>query len=92
MTRKQGTSRAVRRAPVRAKRKTRPARTALAKPIASDPFDNFIAAAARSLDLNVARRWMPGVRGHLQAILRHGALVAGFPLPDESEPAPVFRA
>ena len=30
--------------------------------------------------------------GQLQVILRHGALVAEFPLPDELEPAPVFKA
>ena len=35
---------------------------------------------------------MPAVRGHLQVTLRHGALVAAFALPDDAEPAPVFRA
>ena len=33
-----------------------------------------------------------GERRQLQVILRHGALVAEFPLPDDAEPAPVFKA
>ena len=35
---------------------------------------------------------MPAVRGHLQVTLRLGALVAAFALPDDAEPAPVFKA
>ena len=36
--------------------------------------------------------WLPAVRSHLEVTLRHGALVVGFPLPDETDPAPVFEA
>jgi hypothetical protein len=57
-----------------------------------DPFDDFIAAGARALDLKIDQAWMPAVRGHLQVTLRHGALVAAFALPDDAEPAPVFKA
>jgi hypothetical protein len=64
-------------------------RKAPAKP---DPLDPFIAAGARILDLKVKPAWMPAVRAHLRVTLQHGALVAGFALPDDSEPAPVFEA
>ena len=57
-----------------------------------DPLDDFIAAGGRALDLRVDKAWMPTVRGHLQVTLRLGALVAAFALPDDAEPAPVFKA
>ena len=57
-----------------------------------DPLDDFIAAGARALDLKIDKAWMPAVRGHLQVTLRLGALVAAFALPDDAEPAPVFKA
>ena len=63
----------------------------LAKP-PRDPLDDLIAAGARALDLKIDKAWMPTVRGHLQVTLRHGALVAAFALPDDAEPAPVFKA
>ena len=67
----------------------------LAKPAASprhEPLDDFIAAGARALELKIDKSWMPAVRAHLQLTLRHGALVTAFALPDDAEPAPVFRA
>ncbi len=78
----------VARKPVRSSRKP-------AKPVTSprhEPLDDFIAAGARALDLKIDKSWMPAVRGHMQVTLRHGALVAAFALPDDAEPAPVFRA
>jgi hypothetical protein len=57
-----------------------------------DPLDDFIAAGARALDFEIDKAWMPAVRGHLQVTLRLGALVAAFALPDDAEPAPVFKA
>ena len=35
---------------------------------------------------------MPAVRGNLAVTLRLAALVAAFALPDDAEPAPVFKA
>jgi hypothetical protein len=66
----------------------------IAKPVQPkrDSLDDFIAAGARSLDLKIDKAWMPAVRGHLQVTLRLGALVAAFALPDDAEPAPVFKA
>jgi hypothetical protein len=57
-----------------------------------DPLDDLIAAGGRALDLKIDKAWMPAVRGHLQMTLRLGALVAAFALPDDAEPAPVFKA
>jgi 1-carboxybiuret hydrolase subunit AtzG-like protein len=57
-----------------------------------DPLDDLIAAGGRALDLKIDKAWMPGVRGHLQVTLRLGALVSAFALPDDAEPAPVFKA
>lgn len=52
----------------------------------------FIEAGADLLNLNIDPRWMPAIEGNLLVTLRHGALVAELELPDEAEPAPVFKA
>ncbi|MEI8276176.1 MAG: DUF4089 domain-containing protein [Hyphomicrobiales bacterium] len=58
----------------------------------SPPLDDFIAAAAAALDLPLDPAWKGAVMANLEVTLRHAATVAEFPLPDEAEPAPVFRA
>jgi hypothetical protein len=77
-----------------ARRKT--ARASKAKPAragrAPDPLDELIAAAARTLDLTLEKPWLPAVRANLRVILAQAALVDEFVLPDEAEPAPVFKA
>ena len=55
-------------------------------------LDDFIAASARVLGLKIDKAWLPTVHSHLEVTLRHGALVASFALPDETDPAPVFEA
>jgi hypothetical protein len=57
-----------------------------------EPLDDFIAAGSIALGLKIDRAWLPVVRRDLQVTLRHGALVSGFALPDDAEPAPVFKA
>jgi hypothetical protein len=57
-----------------------------------DPLDDFIIASARALDLTIDKAWMPAVRGNLAVTLRLAALVSAFALPDDAEPAPVFKA
>jgi hypothetical protein len=57
-----------------------------------DPLDDFIVASARVLDLTIDQVWMPAVRGNLAVTLRLAALVSAFTLPDDAEPAPVFKA
>ena len=57
-----------------------------------DSLDDFIAAAAAALDLPLEPAWAPAVKANLAVTLQHAASVAAFPLPDEAEPAPVFKA
>jgi hypothetical protein len=78
----------------KASRKNRSTPRKVAKPAKPkhDPLDDLVAAGARALDLKIDKAWVPAVRGHLQVTLRHGALVAAFALPDDAEPAPVFKA
>jgi len=58
----------------------------------NDPLDDFIDAAARALDLPLEPAWRPAVKANLLVTLRQAALVSEFILPDDAEPAPVFRA
>ena len=55
-------------------------------------LDAYIASAARLLRLPLEDAWRPAVRTNLEVTLRLAALVDAFPLPDDTEPAPVFRA
>ena len=61
-------------------------------PTASDPLDEFVAAAARALVIPLEPDWRPAVKANLHVILRHAAVVAEFKLPDDAEPAPIFKA
>lgn len=54
-------------------------------------LDEFTAASARVLALPVDPAWYPAIRFNLEVTFRLAALVADHPLPDDSEPAPVFR-
>jgi len=60
--------------------------------LADDSLDEYIAAAATALALPIDPAWHGAVRMHLQVTLRLAKLVEDFDLPDEAEPAPVFRA
>jgi hypothetical protein len=57
----------------------------------TDPLDDFIVAAAEALALPIEPAWKPAVRAHLEVTLRFARLVEEFDLPDDAEPAPVFR-
>jgi hypothetical protein len=57
-----------------------------------DTLDDFITATADALALPIEPAWRPAVRTHLEVTLRLGKLVDEFDLPDDAEPAPVFRA
>jgi hypothetical protein len=57
-----------------------------------EEWNEFIAASARALALAVDRAWYPAVRANLVVTWRLAGLVAEFELPDDAEPAPVFRA
>lgn len=59
----------------------------------ADPkLDDFITAAARVLDLPLEQEWQDAIKANLEVTLRHAAMVAEFALPDEAEPAPIYRA
>ena len=57
-----------------------------------EPLDDFIMAAAQALALPIDPAWQPAVRQHLEVTLTFARLVEEFDLPDDAEPAPVFRA
>ena len=57
-----------------------------------DATDDFVAIAARVLAITIEPEWLPGVKGHLRVTLGHAATVAEFDLPEDAEPAPVFKA
>jgi hypothetical protein len=57
-----------------------------------DALDTMIAASAQALGLTLDPAWHASIKFNLQLVLRHAALVDGFPLPDDAEPAPVFHA
>jgi hypothetical protein len=58
----------------------------------ADPLDDFIAAAAAALQLPLEPDWQAAVKANLAVTLQHAANVAAFALPDEAEPAPIFKA
>lgn len=58
----------------------------------TDPLDDFITAAAAALDLPLQAEWRDAVKANLAVTLKLGSLIADFPLSDEAEPAPVFKA
>jgi hypothetical protein len=58
----------------------------------SDFLDALIAANAQALGLAIDPAWHDSVKFNLGLILRLAALFDSFPLPDDTEPGPVFRA
>jgi hypothetical protein len=57
-----------------------------------DLTDDFIEAAAKSLDLSLDPAWKPSIRNNLEVTFKLGRLVEDFPLSDDAEPAPVYKA
>ena len=57
-----------------------------------DPLDSWIVAGVQGLGLKVEKSWMAAVRTNLRVTLDQGVMVAQYPLADDAEPAPVFRA
>ena len=67
-----------------------PARALRAKK--PDGITALVTAGMQILALPIDPGWQAGIRLNLQILFIHSALVDEFPLPDETEPAPVFRA
>ena len=57
-----------------------------------DHLDASIDAAAQALGIPVQPEWKPAVRGNLEVTFRLAAVLGEKALPDDAEPAPVFRA
>jgi hypothetical protein len=68
------------------------AKKSAARPRRTDGLDTFIAAAAKALDLPTRKAWLPAIKANLKVTLQLAAVVTAFELPDDAEPAPVFRA
>ena len=58
----------------------------------TDPLQTAIEAGAKMLELTIEPAWLPSVRANLEVSLRLAKLVDEFPLPDDHEPASIFRA
>ncbi len=54
--------------------------------------DKWVTEAAAQLGITLDPAWTPSVRSHLELMLRLAGTMLDRPLPDEAEPAPVFRA
>ena len=57
-----------------------------------DPFEALATAGEAALGVTVEAAWRAGVRLNLRLLFQHAARIDAFELPDEAEPAPVFRA
>lgn len=55
-------------------------------------LDAVIDAGTRLLEIPVRPEWRDAVRLHLGITLGHARNVLSFPVGDEADPAPVFRA
>ena len=58
----------------------------------ADPLDDYIDAVATALRLPIEDAWKPAVKANLDVSLKLARLVDEFPLPDDTEPASIFRA
>ena len=67
-------------------------RAGATKTTAKDATDAMIVASAEALGLTLDPAWQESIKLNLRLVLRHAALIDAFPLPDDAEPAPVFRA
>ena len=57
-----------------------------------DDLDAFVASGTRLLGLAIRPDWRETIRLHLAISLAQARTVAGFPLPDETDPAFTFSA
>ncbi|MBO0759095.1 MAG: DUF4089 domain-containing protein [Bradyrhizobiaceae bacterium] len=57
-----------------------------------DYLADLIDASGKALTLTIEPPWRPAVHSNLQVIFRQATLFMEFELPDDAEPAPVFKA
>ena len=58
----------------------------------TDPIDSYIDSAAAALGIPIQPEWRPEIRANLDVTFKLAALVGEKELPDDAEPAPVFKA
>jgi Protein of unknown function (DUF4089) len=61
-------------------------------PVPQEQLDALIDAGAPLLGIEVQAEWRAAIRLHLGITFGHAQNVVGFALPDEADPAAVFRA
>ena len=59
--------------------------------MADQPFEIYVDAAAKLVGLPLDPAHRPGVVLNIERIAQMAALFMEFPLPDETEPAPIYR-
>jgi hypothetical protein len=60
--------------------------------MSSDSLDAFVDAGAQALKIDIDDAWKPAIRMNVQLVLQHAVKIDAFPLPDDAEPAPIFKA
>jgi hypothetical protein len=60
--------------------------------MSTDSLDAYVDAAAAALGVPIDEAWKPEIRANLAVTFRLAALVGEKELPDDAEPAPVFKA
>jgi Protein of unknown function (DUF4089) len=55
-------------------------------------LEAYVAYSAEALRLTIEPEWKAPIIANLETIFKIAALVDGFELPDDAEPAPVFEA
>jgi len=79
-------------------RRARPAhlrnavKAARRSPAPVDHVEALMSAGAAALGIAIDPAWRDGVAFNLRLMLKLAAALEAFPLPDETEPAPVFNA
>jgi hypothetical protein len=57
-----------------------------------DHLADLIDASGKVFGLTIESAWRPAVHANLQVIFRQATLFMAFELPDDAEPAPIFKA
>jgi hypothetical protein len=72
----------------------RKSRAKVNKPTSRQPnlISDLIDVSGQAFVLTVERTWKPAVRANLQVIFGQAALFMAFELPEDTEPAPIFKA
>lgn len=60
------------------------------RPLPEEALEDFAHAAGKLLEVTIDPAWMSGVRSNLKTALTMANFVAGFSLPDGTEPAPRY--